>query len=78
MTRAETFEELVSRLTPDETWGDFADRARVTSRQLLNLRNGVGKRAPTAGTVALLALALDVDEDVVRAAIEASRAAGEG
>jgi len=73
MARAETFEQLVTRLTPDETWEAFAARVGVTSRQLLNLRRGVGTRRPTRGTLALLASALGVDVERVRKAIEASR-----
>lgn len=73
--KRETFEQLVTRLTPDETWESFADRCGVTSRLLLYLRQGAGKRQPNRLTLRAIAAALEVDESVVLAAIQASRAA---
>ena len=71
MARPEDFEELVERLAPDETWGEFAERAGVTSRRILSLRRGEGKR-PFRPTVTKLAAALGVEPPVVRAAIAES------
>ena len=77
MARRETFEQLVRRLAPGETWEQFADRCGVTSRMLQNYNHGRSKRPHTV-TMRALGHALGVDEDVVRKAIQASYEAAQG
>ena len=73
MRRRETFEQLVRRLAPGETWEQFAARCGITSRMLQNYNHGRSKR-PHALTLRAIGEALGVDDQVVRKAIETSAA----
>jgi transcriptional regulator with XRE-family HTH domain len=68
----ETFDALLDKLAPPETWEAFAVRAGVSSRRIRSLRLGEAVR-PHRTTLHKLAEALGCTTARVRAAIEASR-----
>jgi hypothetical protein len=69
----ETLDDLLraAGIHDDEGVTAFALRAGITPRTLLRLRNGLVKK-PHTGTVKLLALALRIGVERVRAAVESS------
>lgn len=73
--RPETFDELVTKLAPTETWEALAKRAGVSSRQMRGWRTGSAGARPYRPTIAKVAEALGCDFARVEAAIAASRAA---
>lgn len=69
---AETLDDLLAPLYERlGTWQAVADRIGLTTRQLLNLRAGGGRRRPNPLTLKALAGALRCGERRVLAAIKA-------
>lgn len=73
--RPETFDDLVAKLAPSETWEALAERLGITSRQLRSWRNGAGGARPHRPSITKVADGLGCDRERVEAAIAASRAA---
>ena len=72
MARRETFEHLVTRLSPKgETRKAFSERCGVTTRMLQNYEYGRSKRPHTL-TLKAIAEALGCTEDDVRQAVAKS------
>ncbi|MBK8100544.1 MAG: helix-turn-helix domain-containing protein [Planctomycetes bacterium] len=68
---AETFNELLDSVCPTLSYARVGERCQVSGRTIYHLASGkIGR--PTRGTVALIARALRVPADRVRAAIAAS------